>query len=611
MLKVLKTMTTGLLAVALLLSAPVWAADGGKFGSIKPTQHSTQHSRQRFALVMGVGDYTHLKALTRTPADARAMARTFREMGFTVVGPRKRDGEPWIDPTRAEMALAIGQLSQRVEDYIRKNKGLRPQVAVFFSGHGMEFDRENYLLPKDVNLETGEAELQKLDMDGRAVSLGSMLDSLRKAGPHLTLVILDACRSLPDDGAKGPNDQGLTDPSRQKGEFVMYAAGEKKIAREFIGSGERDTSQYSVYTRFLLKEIKRNQPLAMVAVNVRAQVEKATGGIQSPAYYDSYSGSGQLVLATGGLIEQDDSGSTDQGSAQGGDPPEPPVDVLPPDRSVACALCPEMVEIPTNTVFSMGDAHGDMSQYEKPVRTVRMVSRFELGKYEVTVGEFKRFVVATGYRTEAEKGGSCWGLNASGGWEDIKGRHWLNPGFEQDDRHPVVCVSWSDAVSYIEWLNGQTKRSYRLASEAEFEYALRAGGRTKWPWGDDASGACRHGNVTDRTAANWYNWSGHECEDGFVHTAPVGRFQASAFGLHDMSGNVREWVQDCYEDGYDKGQASDGRAHEPSTKCARRVNRGGGWNDNLGWTRSANRFFGGAPGDRGNYLGFRLSRTLP
>ena len=282
-----------------------------------------------------------------------------------------------------------------------------------------------------------------------------------------------------------------------------------------------------------------------------------------------------------------------------------------------CAECPEMVVLPAGS-FEMGDLHGDGDKDEKPVRTVRITQPFALGKYEVTVGAFRRFVSATGYRTDAERNAGAKGCHtwdaSDGKWDWREGRDWRSPGFSQEDSHPVVCVSWNDAQAYIKWLSKESGQRYRLASEAEFEYALRAGGRTKWPWGDDAAGACGYANVADQTnGPSGQSWGGdkHECRDGHWFSAPVGRFQANAFGLHDVSGNVWEWVQDCYEEsGYDKGQPVDGRAHEPSTNCARRVYRGGGWHLNSWGTRSANRDWF-APGVRSYDLGFRLSRTLP
>jgi formylglycine-generating enzyme required for sulfatase activity len=169
-----------------------------------------------------------------------------------------------------------------------------------------------------------------------------------------------------------------------------------------------------------------------------------------------------------------------------------------------------------------------------------------------------------------------------------------NPSYFKDcgDRCPVEQVSWEDVQAFIGKLKERTGKDYRLPSEAEWEYACRAGGRHKW---------CGSDNVD---AVAWHS----ENSGGKTHA--VGGKGANGWGLHDMSGNVGEWVRDCYEEGYDKGQPVDGRAHGPSTNCARRVSRGGGWGNLARSTRSAIRVWY-TPVDRNVNLGFRLSRTLP
>ena len=257
------------------------------------------------------------------------------------------------------------------------------------------------------------------------------------------------------------------------------------------------------------------------------------------------------------------------------------------------ALTGEMVSIPGGT-FRMGDLNGDGYDNEKPVHSVTMPS-FKLGKYEVTVGQFRRFVEATGYRTDAERGmGGNEGCRTytDDGWDWKPGRNWRNPGYAIEDNQPVVCVSWNDAQAFIEWLTEQTGETYRLPSEAEWEYAARSGTRTKYSWGNDI------GHNRANCAECGSRWDDHRA-------APVGSFSANAWGLHDMHGNVWEWVQDCWNKNY-MGAPSDGSAWE-SGDCNLRVHRGGSWFNTPGRLRSANRN-GFTQSRRAYDRGFRLAQ---
>ena len=255
-----------------------------------------------------------------------------------------------------------------------------------------------------------------------------------------------------------------------------------------------------------------------------------------------------------------------------------------------CSACPEMVVIPAGA-FRMGclsdddDCDGD----ENPVREVRIPQPFALSKHEVTRSEFSRFVEAAGYSTSS----SCITYEASS-WEDRSGRGWRYPGVNQSDVHPVVCVSWRDAEAYAAWLSRESGQEYRLPSESEWEYAARAGTVTKYSWGNEI------GRNRANCAGCGSRWDGDR-------TAPVGSFAANAFGLHDMHGNVWEWVEDCLNGSY-SGAPSDGGAWL-SGDCFGRVLRGGSWGDLPRDLRSANRVRYATSSQR-NYIGFRVARTL-
>ena len=245
----------------------------------------------------------------------------------------------------------------------------------------------------------------------------------------------------------------------------------------------------------------------------------------------------------------------------------------------------EMVDIPGGS-FRMGDLSGDGGDDEKPVHSVT-VPAFRMGKYEVTVGQFRRFIEATGYRTDAERNadGDEGCFSASGDSFDwVSGHSWRNPGFSVGDDHPVVCVSWNDAEAFVEWLVAQTGHAFRLPTEAEWEYAARAGSSTKYHFGNSESQLCRYGNHADTSTD--FSWRNESCSDGVgKRTAEVGHYQPNDYGLYDMHGNVWEWVQDCWNDSY-AGAPTDGSAWTLGD-CSQRVVRGGSWLNEPRGLRSA------------------------
>ncbi len=210
-----------------------------------------------------------------------------------------------------------------------------------------------------------------------------------------------------------------------------------------------------------------------------------------------------------------------------------------------------------------------------PYHEVEFAVPFGLSKNTITRGEFARFIESTGYRTEGERGQGC--RTWVHGWERDSYRTWRNPGFAQTDSHPAVCVSWNDAVAYTQWLANETSRAYRLPSDAEWEYAARAGSSAVFGYEDDQSELCTTGNIADRTVQQRYaSWNiVADCYDNYVHTAPVGQFRANDFGLYDMHGNVREWVEDCRNSNY-KNMPANGSAWIGGD-CRVRAQRGFSW----------------------------------
>ena len=252
---------------------------------------------------------------------------------------------------------------------------------------------------------------------------------------------------------------------------------------------------------------------------------------------------------------------------------------------------PEMVVIPAGR-FTMGSPSTEVGRdgNEGPTRVVMIPKSFAVSKYEVTRSEFAAFVRAT----NRPMTGGCYIWNGSTVALDAK-KGWTDPGFGQTDRDPVVCVSWDDAKSYVAWLSQRTGQQYRLLTESEWEYAARAGTTTTYYWGNDIG----RGNANCNGCGT--QWDGKQ-------TAPAGSFKANSFGLHDMLGNVYEWVEDCWHDSY-AGAPTDGAAWTANCTSASRVLRGGSWVNFSFNARSANRIRNSSD-DRSYYNGFRVARTL-
>lgn len=278
-----------------------------------------------------------------------------------------------------------------------------------------------------------------------------------------------------------------------------------------------------------------------------------------------------------------------------------------------CAECPEMVELPSGS-FEMGSNDGDAD--ETPIHRVE-VKGFAMGRYEVTVGEFRAFVKETGYRSDAHQNrgeeAGCYVMNKNEEWVWRKGRNWENPGWKVKDRQAVTCVSWNDASAYAKWVSKKSGKEYGLPSEAQWEYGARGGTKTRYYWGEDEEHTeqCKYANAADETplpgGMMWIESAA--CKDGYVYVAPVGSFKPNGFGLYDMSGNVWEWVEDVWHHNYQRAPR-DGSAWKTGGDQRARVLRGGSWGSNTDSVRSALRY-DFTPVNRFDFNGFRLVRTLP
>lgn len=488
----------------------------------------------RIALVVGNAGYED-SPLANPVNDASDMAKELQRLGFAVTLRTNQNAD---------------QLKELISDFgdqLARSKGVG---LFYFAGHGVQVDGRNYLLP------VGRRYRRERDVEMWAVESRAVLARMEEAGNPLNIVILDACRDSPlPPESRTAGSRGLARDTVPSGALIAYATAPGRTA------DDRRGARNGLYTGHLLQALREpGLRLEDVFGRVRDAVERDSARQQSPE---------EVVKLVGQpfyfMPPVASAGSPPVLSPPPAPRPEP---VMPPGPRVGevfrdCAECPEMVVLPAGS-FEMGDLHGDGNKDEKPVRTVRIGQAFAMGKYEVTQGQ----------------------------WKAVMGS---NPSYFKKcgDRCPVEQVSWNDVQAFIRKLNERTGMAYRLPSEAEWEYACRAGGQHKYCGSDNA----------DAVAWHFYRDSGDKMN-------AVGKKSANGWGLHDMSGNVWEWVQDCYEDNYAKSPPVDGRAHDPGTNCTRRSIRGGGWSTNPTEARSANRASAGS--DDGDYAsGFRLSRTLP
>ena len=608
----------------------------------------------RVALVVGNSDYAAIGALPNPGNDAADVSAALGRLGFDVTTVQDAD--------RVDMNEAL-------RTFTRESVGA-DVALVFYAGHGLEMDGVNYLVPVDARLERDtDVRFEAVDLDDvLAATAGAelrvvILDACRNNPLARSMQRTSTTRNV-SRGSFGELDENLLGDET----LVAYAAAAGTTAAD-------GTGRNSPYTTALLEYLEQPLEIGILFREVRARVLAATGGEQRPHEYASLLEEHYLRGASGqpGSVTVADSASADvrgqqetvfwqsiSGSANpadyqaylaqfpngtfaqlarnrmrelGGASADPPAmsrprpgGLRPPsaDRPGAlvpgtefrdCNDCPEMVVVPAGT-FRMGCVSESDAclNTERPVREVEVAS-FALGKYEVTRGEFAEFVSATGYVTRG-----CevyvWADPAFAGprWErkNRSQASWRQPEFEQGDNEPVVCVDWQDASAYVRWLSERTGQEYRLPSEAEWEYAVRAGTETVSYWSGD-SPHCTYGNGADRTAEQFFerqkfSWPFSNCADGTVRTSSVGTFEPNAFGLYDMAGNVWEWVEDCWNGTYG-GAPRDGSAWTSNGDCRWRVMRGGSWANASTSLRSARR---AAMWDRrrDDYSGFRVARTL-
>ncbi|MFM9886951.1 MAG: SUMF1/EgtB/PvdO family nonheme iron enzyme [Burkholderiales bacterium] len=575
---------------------------------------------ERVALVIGNDGYRHVEALRNARADARAIANALANTGFAVT--------LHFDADQSTMKAALRNFKSRI--------GGGDEAVFYYSGHGVQFGSENYLLPIDIR---SESEDQIRD---DAVPLQRVLDDLQDQKARFSLAIVDACRNNPFRRAgRAIGGRGLAKTTGATGQIVLYSAGAGQQALDQLG--KNDKSPNGLFTRVFLREMEKpGVPVDRVLRNVReevARLAKSVGHEQVPALYDQALGEfyfrpgnpSDARVATIGPAPVADPSTNDRAlweavkdsrdpeelrayiaqfpqgifaglararlkSAEAAKPPPtqvasgvpaapaatPQAPAPTPASSASlqsmqpgtvfrdCEGCPEMVVIPPGR-FLMGSPASEegRSNDEGPQHEVAIPRAIAVAKFEVTFAEWEACVAAGGCQHRPEDSG--WGKA----------------------NRPVINVSWNDAKEYVKWLSSKTSKAYRLLSEAEWEYAARAGSATPYPWGIHAG----------QNRANFYR---SESQWSDKQTAPAGSFAPNKFGLHDMIGNVWEWTEDCRNGSYD-GAPNDGSAWT-SGNCGIRVLRGGSWNLPPRFARAAVRQ-GFVVTLQFNYIGFRVART--
>jgi formylglycine-generating enzyme len=295
-----------------------------------------------------------------------------------------------------------------------------------------------------------------------------------------------------------------------------------------------------------------------------------------------------------------------------------------PPRDVTNGIGMKFVLIPAGE-FQMGTSSDEPKQIQRidkafnaelavdeaPKHLIRISQPFYLGMYEVTRRQFSEFVKATRYRTDAERDKPIPAArNETTGIRETPSKFtWNNAGFVQSDDHPVVNVSWNDAVAFCDWLKKTERREYRLPTEAEWEYACRAGTTTLFQFGDRVEDLSTYANIADQSArVKFANWAhAIDTDDGYPCTAPVGKLKPNAWGLYDMHGNVWEWCSDIYDKEFYKQAFT---YDPPGAKAGSlRVCRGGSWAHSPKDCRSAVRL-GLDPAARNQFRGLRIARSF-
>ena len=548
------------LLLGLLLVAQVHAGNDTRQLSLE------EGSAKRVALVIGNDSYQHVAPLKNAVSDARAIAAALQKAGFSVTFKANTD---------------LAAMKQAVRQF-KGNLSGGDEAIFYYSGHGVQLGNANYLLPVDI---TSDSEEQVKD---DAIPLQRLLDDLQDQKVKFALAIIDACRDNPFKGAgRNIGTRGLAPTSAANGQMVIFSAGAGQQALDKLGGSDHEEN--GVFTRVFLQEMQKpNVEVHQVLRNVRTRVVQMAKSInhdQMPALYDQvegdfyFYGSGMQVAtlepipapAPIHIKSKDEVEQESWESAKGSNEVDAVKEYLKQypkghfagQANILIATLKKSTTKPAETTepAQQQDAERQRQQAEAakaaangPAMIAIPGRNYEMGKYDVTQGEWKAVM----------------GSNPS---------HFSSCG----DNCPVEKVSWGDIQIFLQRLNANTGKQYRLPNETEWEYACYGGSNTEYCGGNDIN------------AVAWYSGNSgsetHLSRSSGRETHPVGQKQANGYGLYDMSGNVYQWMENCYD-----------------SSCLGRAVRGSSWNSGPNYVEFRH---GIAPTIRNYNNGFRLARTLP
>jgi formylglycine-generating enzyme required for sulfatase activity len=541
---------------------------------------------RKIAVLVGVKAYNHsdLPDLEYTERDVEDLAKLLEPAGYKVSlltgSARDANRKPTLANIKRELETALTGVTKR------------DTVLVALSGHGLqpEGTKDSYFCPSDANPKKPATLLPLTGKDG-------LVEQLADSGVGVKLLLVDACRNNPaDKGMKGLDGDRVETLPRGMAALFSCSPGQRSFETDKAGGG------HGVFFHFVLEglrgkagngetaEVTWARLAEYVQEHVETQVPQWLGkGVkQVPNEVRNLAGRSPVLLT---LKEEL------------------------PRTLTARTVNMEFALIPAGT-FLMGSPDSDKQAYddEKPQHRVTISKPFYLARYAVTVGQFEAFVDAEDYKTEAERDGKGgWGLNLKGEWEQKPEYTWRNPGFKQGKDHPVVEVSWNDAVAFCKWLSRKEGRKFQLPTEAQWEYACRARTTTRYHFGDDEDDLKDYANIADASLKAKYNnpkWTYGAWNDGYPFTAPVGKFRPNGFELYDMHGNVWQWCQDYYDAKFHQKEENKDPLNLKKDAQERRVLRGGSWFDGPRICRAASRDWLAA-GDRyGDGGGFRVALRL-
>lgn len=547
---------------------------------------------RRIALLIGNAQYEHERRLRNPANDASMLGQVLRD-------------DLKFDSVRVETNLTLAQMDAVIEQFANEATGA-DTVVFYYSGHGLTGapERRSYVLPVDARTGVpGAAPLRR-----QAVAAHEVREQLEKASARVVLMLLDACRDGPGDGRSG--SKGLARVGGGNGLLVAYATEEGQIADDGNGSNSPYAAALAQAWRQRDKPILAQLDTVYDLVTARIPGQRPTreGNLRTDAYLDSslvpptaHAQQGNieaeawwLCRAAVNAVPCDDYlanwptgrytslARTRLREFKTRVPPSRPSqesgrsEVSTSTRAAQvvkdCDVCPELLVVPAGR-FRMGSSSIEPGRTsdEGPLHDV-WVASFLLGRTEVTQGQWKAVMGANPSRFKA-----C------------------------GDECPVEQVSWNDAQQYLKRLSERSGKTYRLPSEAEWEYAARAGTTTPFNTGQTIT-------LTQANFEGSQSYNGSARRETSPGPMKVGTFESNAFGLHDMHGNVWEWVQDSWHDSYESA-STDGSAWITGEIQPQRVLRGGAWSSGPGYLRSAVRGRG-PQSNRDDLTGFRVARAL-